>query len=66
MTPREQQLFDLGQNFPGLLTDSELEEWTRLRDRVETQPTESEQAQWSVIMILASVFLAAIAVLAVL
>jgi len=64
VTEREQQLFDLGDNFPGLLTDEELAAWRCLRDRLETEPSESEQDQWSAITILASVFLAVIAVVA--
>ena len=57
MNEREQRLFDLGQNFPGLLTDAELLEWSQLRDRIEKLPTEPEQSQWSVIMIVATVLM---------
>lgn len=61
MTEREQRLFDLGQNFPGLLTDEELAEWARLRDRAETQPTAAEQAEWSEIMIIMAALLILVA-----
>jgi len=61
MNEREQRLFDLGQNFPGLLTDEELTEWARLRDRRETEPSQAEQAQWSEIMIIMAALLALIA-----
>ena len=63
MTPREQQLFDLGQNFPGLLTDEELTEWALLRDGLETEPTEAEQDLWRGALILLALFLALVAVL---
>ena len=47
MTEREQWLFDLGQNFPGLLTDAELSEWQDLRNRYESRPCQQEQDRWS-------------------
>ena len=57
MTPSEQQLFDLGNNFPGLLTDSELREWSRLRDRLETEPSAAEQDRWSQITVIVSMLM---------
>ena len=63
MTPREQQLFDLGNNFPGLLTDSELKEWSRLRDLLETEPSAAEQDQWSRITVVVSMLMGIIVLL---
>ena len=61
MTEREQQLFDLGDNFPGLLTDEELAAWRCLRDRLETEPSESEQDQWSAALIIMALLLVLVA-----
>jgi CHASE3 domain sensor protein len=61
VTEREQRLFDLGNNFPGLLSDQELKEWSRLRDQLETQPTDQQQYQWSVITVLFAVLLSVVA-----
>lgn len=57
MTPREQQLFDLGNNFPGLLTDEELKEWAGLRDRLEPVPTAAEQDRWGWITVVVSMLM---------
>jgi hypothetical protein len=63
MTPREEELYWRGTNFPGTLSQSEFDEWARIVNAYEKRPSEEEQAYWSNVWALACVVMCCIAVL---
>ena len=64
VSPREEELYWRGTNFPGTLSRSEFEEWMRIVNAYEKNPTEKEQIFWgnvtfvfALVMVFIAVFL---------
>jgi len=63
MTPREEELYWRGTNFPGTLSVAEFDEWARIVNAYEKRPSKEEQAYWTNVWALTCVVMCCIAIL---
>ena len=65
MTSREESLYWKGSHFPTILTETEREEWARIKNSHERSLTDEEENFWNKVWLIYCMILCTIAVIAV-